>query len=169
MVNIYILLEWIKLNKYFDLPILFTTTPSPHPHFRGWTQLAQEIILKQHTILKNHGKSPTPPFHTPNIRYKKILHTVYWSKMPSAESKKGETPTIECRKQLLDVGCEEKKGVEENINRMSNLDWQVKLVSYFVNSELAYILRNSLSLCCRPRMNMAHSMPIHLLLCKDFV
>ena len=38
--------------------------------------------------------------------------------MPSAESKKGETPTIECSKQLLDVGCEEKEGVEENINNV---------------------------------------------------
>ena len=38
--------------------------------------------------------------------------------MPCAESKKGETPTTDCSKQLLDVGCEEKEGVEENINNV---------------------------------------------------
>ena len=63
-------------------------------------------------------KVPIPLFIHLTIRHKKILHSEYWSKMPCAESKKGETPTIDCSKQLLDVGCEEKEGVEENINNV---------------------------------------------------
>ena len=46
--------------------------------------------------------------------------------MPCAESKKGETPPIDCSKQLLDVGCEEKEEAEENINNVKfRLEGQV--------------------------------------------
>ena len=78
MMNIFVLLEWIKLLK--NSHVLFATPhPQLHLHFSGWVQIAPEINLKWPPILKNYVKSPTvifyyiPPLQLGTQEYSKQL------------------------------------------------------------------------------------------------